>query len=127
MTSFLDEIPLQYIEHHSYGDSELNNDPFEDNSYVIDYDHEDLNVNIADSVSFLGGKESDNPDDQNGHGTHVAGIIHYVAPEAEIMPIRVLDSDGWICVHILLHQTQLLATYVHSRWLLDFQGLVHSE
>jgi hypothetical protein len=29
-----------------------------------------------------------------GHGTHVAGIIHLVAPQANIMPIRVLDTDG---------------------------------
>ncbi len=29
-----------------------------------------------------------------GHGTHVAGIIHMVAPQARIMPIRVLDTDG---------------------------------
>lgn len=29
-----------------------------------------------------------------GHGTHVAGIIHLVAPQAQIMPIRVLDTDG---------------------------------
>ncbi len=29
-----------------------------------------------------------------GHGTHVAGIIHLVAPQARIMPIRVLDTDG---------------------------------
>jgi subtilisin family serine protease len=29
-----------------------------------------------------------------GHGTHVAGIVHIVAPQAQIMPIRVLDTDG---------------------------------
>lgn len=29
-----------------------------------------------------------------GHGTHVAGIIQLVAPQARIMPIRVLDTDG---------------------------------
>lgn len=29
-----------------------------------------------------------------GHGTHVAGIVHRVAPDAQIMPLRVLDSDG---------------------------------
>lgn len=33
-------------------------------------------------------------DEAAGHGTHVAGIIHLVAPEAQIMPVRVLDSDG---------------------------------
>ena len=29
-----------------------------------------------------------------GHGTHVAGIVALVAPEAKIMPIRVLDENG---------------------------------
>ena len=29
-----------------------------------------------------------------GHGTHVAGIVSLVAPDAKIMPLRVLNSDG---------------------------------
>jgi len=33
-------------------------------------------------------------DEGVGHGTHVAGIVHQVAPEARIMPVRVLDDDG---------------------------------
>lgn len=33
-------------------------------------------------------------DEAAGHGTHVAGIVHLVAPDAQIMPLRVLDSDG---------------------------------
>jgi subtilisin family serine protease len=30
-----------------------------------------------------------------GHGTHVAGIVDQVAPAAKIMPLRVLDPDGY--------------------------------
>jgi thermitase len=30
-----------------------------------------------------------------GHGTHVAGIVDRVAPGAKIMPLRVLDSEGY--------------------------------
>lgn len=33
-------------------------------------------------------------DEAWGHGTHVAGIVRYVAPSADILPVRVLDSDG---------------------------------
>ena len=33
-------------------------------------------------------------DEMTGHGTHVAGIVHLVAPDARIMPVRVLNSDG---------------------------------
>jgi subtilisin family serine protease len=29
-----------------------------------------------------------------GHGTHVAGLIALVAPEAQILPVRVLDPEG---------------------------------
>ncbi len=35
-----------------------------------------------------------NVDEAVGHGTHVAGIVHLTAPDAKIMPMRVLDSDG---------------------------------
>ena len=33
-------------------------------------------------------------DEAVGHGTHVSGIVHLVAPDARIMPLRALDSDG---------------------------------
>ncbi len=41
-----------------------------------------------------------------GHGTHVAGLIAMVAPDAKIMPFRVLDMDGvgnvWVLAEALL-------------------------
>jgi subtilisin family serine protease len=33
-------------------------------------------------------------DEAAGHGTHVAGLVHAVAPNASILPVRVLDSEG---------------------------------
>ena len=40
-------------------------------------------------------------DEQFGHGTFVAGLIHLVAPEAMILSARALDSDGrGNCFHI---------------------------
>lgn len=67
----------------------------------VDLDHPDLNVNAALSKSFVAGTRS--PDDDNGHGTHVAGIIAAkdntrdvvgVAPGASVVAIKVLDGGG---------------------------------
>ncbi|RMD90408.1 MAG: S8 family peptidase, partial [Alphaproteobacteria bacterium] len=67
----------------------------------IDLDHPDLNVDVARSVNFAAGKNS--PDDQNGHGTHVAGTIGAidnsvgvvgVAAGATLVAVRVLDRNG---------------------------------
>lgn len=65
----------------------------------IDLDHPDLNVDTGRSANFVGR----NPDDQNGHGTHVAGTIAAidnsigvvgVAPGAPVVSVRVLDRRG---------------------------------
>jgi len=67
----------------------------------IDFDHPDLTVDQARSRSFVEGQTS--ADDQNGHGTHVAGIIGAknntigvlgVASGASLVSLRVLDKDG---------------------------------
>jgi subtilisin family serine protease len=42
-----------------------------------------------------------------GHGTHVAGLIALTAPEAKIMPLRVLDENGtgdiWVLAEALAY------------------------
>lgn len=70
----------------------------------VDLDHPDLNVDQLRSISFLtGGGGADSPDDQNGHGTHVAGTIAAinnsigsvgVAPGTLVVAVRVLDRRG---------------------------------
>lgn len=61
-------------------------------------------VDLDDDPSEVGSAE------QNlhyGHGTHVAGLIALVAPEASIMPLRVLDEDGsgdlWVLAEALAY------------------------
>lgn len=67
----------------------------------IDLDHPDLNVDTQRSRSFVSGVTS--ADDENGHGTHIAGVIGAknnsvgitgVASGAKLVALRVLDDDG---------------------------------
>ena len=72
----------------------------------VDLQHPDLAAKIvagADVAEDSGGACA-GPQDEQGHGTHVAGIAAAVtgngtgvagtAPDAQIMPVRVLDSEG---------------------------------
>lgn len=63
--------------------------------------HPDLSANIMSGTSCVSGARTAN--DDNGHGTHVAGIIAAlnntrgvvgVAPSAKIVPVKVLDKNG---------------------------------
>lgn len=67
----------------------------------IDYTHPDLNANYRGGYDFV--NDDDDPRDDNGHGTHVAGTIAAedngsgvvgVAPEAHLYALKVLDAGG---------------------------------
>ena len=58
------------------------------------YDFVDDDAIPAEVVNGIDEDEDGVVDEAAGHGTHVIGIVHTVAPQAEIMPVRVLDSDG---------------------------------
>ena len=58
------------------------------------YDFADDDQTPADEPNGADDDGDGETDEQTGHGTHVAGIVHLAAPEARIMPLRVLDSDG---------------------------------
>jgi len=69
----------------------------------IDLDHPDLNVDSGRGFSVIKSRGRFDMNDQNGHGTHVAGIIGAidndigslgVAPSTTVIPVRVLDRSG---------------------------------
>ncbi|PTX14709.1 subtilase family protein [Pontibacter mucosus] len=74
----------------------------------IDPEHEDLNVDMVRSQSFVDGEALM---DQNGHGTHIAGIIGAkangtgvvgIAPNAPIRALKVISSDNQIILGDLI-------------------------
>ncbi|MDQ0229321.1 S8 family peptidase [Metabacillus malikii] len=68
----------------------------------VQLNHPDLQSKLLSGYDFV--DRDNNPDDGNGHGTHVAGIaasvtnnlrgIAGIAPLASIIPVRVLDNSG---------------------------------
>lgn len=67
----------------------------------IDLSHPDLKTNIIANKNCLSSKQNGN--DDNGHGTHVAGIIAAlnngigvvgVAPESKLVAVKVLNRNG---------------------------------
>jgi thermitase len=57
----------------------------------VNYNHPDFNGTVQSGWSAIDGRDGM---DNSGHGTYVAGIIHQIAPEASILPVRVLDDSG---------------------------------
>jgi subtilisin family serine protease len=67
----------------------------------VDLSHPDLKGRLVSGIDLVNGGT---PQDDNGHGTFMAGIVAAatgngvgvasVAPSAKIMPVKVLDSDG---------------------------------
>ena len=64
----------------------------------IDMDHPAL-PNLTSGYDFV--NNDADPDDDNGHGTHVAGVVGSndpsapgVAPNASLMPVKVLNAGG---------------------------------
>lgn len=68
----------------------------------VDLDHEDLQAKIVSGYDFV--NDDSVPDDDAGHGTHVAGIVAAITNNAlgvagvswysRIMPLKVLDDEG---------------------------------
>ncbi|MBQ7131918.1 MAG: leucine-rich repeat protein [Oscillospiraceae bacterium] len=61
----------------------------------VDLDHDDLSDRIIDSGANFSLSEVACAEDDQGHGTHVAGIIcDLTLDNVKILPVKVLDSSG---------------------------------
>ena len=57
----------------------------------VDKDHPEFNGRVLKQMWFRSGT----PLSDSDHGTHVAGTIHMMAPDAEIYDYRVFGDQGW--------------------------------
>jgi subtilisin family serine protease len=71
------------------------------------YDFVDDDDDPDDSANKTDDDEDGLVDEMAGHGTFVAGLVVLVAPDARILPVRVLDDDGngdlWKLVQGIYH------------------------
>ena len=68
--------------------------PLVRSSILAGYDFVGMKNAIYDTGNNLDDDNDGQVDEDFGHGTHVSGIILTGAPGVQIMPIRVLNSDG---------------------------------
>ena len=58
------------------------------------YDWVDHDTDPSDLPNYSDDNGNGLVDEATGHGSHVAGIVVLTAPDAAILPLRALDSDG---------------------------------
>ncbi len=64
----------------------------------IDYNHPDLKDRMWEGIGYDFVNNNNDPMDNDGHGTHVAGIVASVAPNARLMALKVMEEEGgrWV-------------------------------
>lgn len=70
------------------------NHPLVANNMVGGYDFVEMDIDPYDRGNGVDDDGDGRIDESTGHGTHVAGMILTAAPQARIMSVRVLNSDG---------------------------------
>jgi len=74
------------------------------------WDFIDDDADPADDANGIDDDGDGTIDEMVGHGTFVAGLIRRVAPEARLLPVRIMNSDGlsttWLLVKGLHHAAE---------------------
>lgn len=58
------------------------------------YNTMDSSTDVSETANGIDDNQDGLVDAMYGHGTHVAGIVHRVAPGAELLPIKALNDEG---------------------------------
>lgn len=86
--------------------------------------HPLLKTALGDAQSFISGK---GPDDENGHGTFVAGKVLYgdleeklasgqFTPELRLFSGRILDDRNESDIQLIEHQVEKAVRYFHQEY-----------
>ena len=67
------------------------------------FNHIILREKLIYGKNFTSEGNSQNINDNLGHGTHIAGIIHDIIPEAQLLIIKVLDRYGYGTIDNVTH------------------------
>ena len=67
------------------------------------FNHIILREKLIYGKNFTSEGNSQNVIDNFGHGTHIAGIIHDIIPEAQLLIIKVLDRYGYGTIDNVTH------------------------
>ncbi len=100
----------------------------------VDTDHPDLVDNLLPGHNVLAPGSA--PEDDNGHGTHVAGVVAAainglgvvgVAPSAAVLPVKVLDSSGAGWISEVIQGLEWADAHGADIVNMSFGTLVHSQ
>ncbi|MBL0885387.1 S8 family peptidase [Myceligenerans indicum] len=93
---------------------------FDDNSVVI----RDAQVDGIPIGTYSEDEPDTSPDGLTpfaGHGTFIAGVVHQVCPDAAILPVRVMSTDGMVREWDLTRTLERLLEY-HLRGIAGLDG-----
>ncbi|HJZ47770.1 MAG TPA: S8 family serine peptidase, partial [Roseiflexaceae bacterium] len=102
-----------------------------------DLDHPALAGRLVQGVDFVDGDLD--PSEEGvygqdiafGHGTHVAGLIALAAPDAKIMPLRILKPDGsgnsWLLAQAIRYATDYRVGVINLSYSVKHRSLLIDE